>query len=155
MMTVCGRYARSRVQAEDLLQEAFIRIFRSLEQFRADGPLEAWLRRIVVRTAINYYHATASRQPEVDLSEAAEVTADDNHALASLSVADIQAMIHLLPDGYRLVLNLFCFEGYSHREIADLLGIEEKTSSSQLFKARQRLLILLRHSEYAPSYGSR
>jgi RNA polymerase sigma factor (sigma-70 family) len=137
-----------------LLQDAFIRIFNSLDQFRADGPLEAWLRRIVVRTAITHFHSTRHRtQQEVDLEEAADAVADDYDALSRLRVEDIRAMIHQLPEKCRLVLNLYCFEGFSHREIADALGIEEKTSSSQLFKARQRLLTLLRRDEYALSYG--
>lgn len=155
LLVVCTRYARNRAQAEDLLQEAFIRVFRYLPQYRAEGPLEAWLRRLVVRTAINYYHATARQQREVELEEAAMVTAEDNNALAQLSMEDIRGLINQLPDGCRLVLNLYCFEGLSHREIAELLGIEEKTSSSQLFKARQRLLVLLRRDEYALGYGSR
>ncbi len=133
-----------------------MRIFRSLEQFRADGPLEAWLRRIVVHTAITHYHAARTRRErqEVDLDEAADATADDHDALARLRLEDIWAMIHRLPEKCRLVLNLYCFEGYSHKEIAAALGIEEKTSSSQLFKARQRLLVLLRRDEYALNYGS-
>jgi RNA polymerase sigma-70 factor (ECF subfamily) len=154
LLAVCCRYAPSRAQAEDLLQDAFIRIFNALDQFRADGPLEAWLRRIVVRTAITHFHSTRNRtQYEVDLEEAADAVADDYDALSRLRVEDIRAMIHQLPEKCRLVLNLYCFEGFSHREIADALGIEEKTSSSQLFKARQRLLTLLRRDEYALSYG--
>ncbi len=150
LLSVCQRYARTSAQAEDILQEAYIRIFRSLALFRGEGPLEAWMRRIVVRTAINHYHAGAVEKAEVGLNaDAFGVCADDNNALAQLSVQDILGLIHQLPDGYRLVMNLFCFEGYSHREIADLLGIEEKSSSSQLFKARQRLLLLLRRAEYA------
>lgn len=153
-MTACARYTSSRAQAEDLLQDAFIRIFQALDQYRADGPLEGWLRRIVVRTAITHYHSTKNRsRQEVDLEEAADATSDDHDALDRLRVEDILAMIHQLPEKCRLVLNLYCFEGYSHREIAEVLGIEEKTSSSQLFKARQRLLVLLRRDEYALNYG--
>ena len=150
------RYTLHRAEAEDLLQEAFLRVFGALDQYRADGPLEAWLRRIVVRTAITHYHAARSRRErqEVELEEAADAVADIADALNHLRVEDIRAMIHQLPEKCRLVLNLYCFEGFSHREIAEALDIEEKTSSSQLFKARQRLLELLRRDEPALSYGA-
>ncbi len=155
LLAICARYTTNQAQAEDLLQEAFIKIFSALDQFRADGPLEAWLRRIVVRTAITHYHASRHRtRQEVELDEAADATTDDHDVLARLRTEDIHAMIQQLPEKCRLVLNLYCFEGYSHRQIAEELGIEEKTSSSQLFKARQRLLILLRRDEYALPYGS-
>ncbi len=155
LLAVCCRYAPTRAAAEDVLQEALIRAFRSLDQYRGAGPLEAWLRRIVVRTAINSFHAAAARPPEVDLGEAADITADDHDALEQLAVDDLRALIQQLPAGYRLVLNLYCFEGYAHREIAGLLGIDEKTSSSQLFKARQKLLALLRRPDYALGYDFR
>lgn len=155
LLAVCLRYTSSRVVAEDLLHEALLRAFRSLDQYRGDGPLEAWLRRIVVRTAINHFHATAARPVEVDLDEAADISTDDHDALAQLATADLRALIQRLPDAPRLVFNLYCIEGYSHKEIAGLLGIEEKTSSSQLAKARQRLLVLLRRPEYALGYDPR
>ena len=149
LLAVCGRYARSGGQAEDVLQDAFIRAFRNLEQYRGEGPLAAWLRRIVVRTAINHYQAAAVRPAEVDLDEAAGISSDDHDALAQLSAADLRAVIQQLPDGYRIVLNLYCLDGYQHREIAELLGIDERTSSSQLAKARRKLLTLLRRPHYA------
>ncbi len=149
LFAVCKRYAPTREQAEDLLQDAFIRAFRALPQYRGDGPLEGWLRRIVVRTAINQFHAAAIRPTEVDLMEAADLTSADHDALAQLSADDLRTVIQQLPDGYRLVLNLYCFEGYQHREIAEMLGIDERTSSSQLAKARRKLLGLLRRSTYA------
>ena len=155
LLAVWARYAPTRAAAEDLLQEALIRSFKALGQYRADGPLEAWLRRIVVRTAINSYHAAAARPAEVDLDEAADLTTDDHDALDQLAVEDLRTLIQGLPAGYRLVLNLYCFEGYSHAEIAAALGIAEKTSSSQLFKARQRLLALLRRPDYALGYDPR
>ncbi len=149
LFAVCRRYAPTREQAEDLLQEAFIRGFRALGQYRADGPLEGWLRRIVVRTAINQFHAAAARPRETDLTEAADLSSADHDALAHLSADDLRDVIRQLPDGYRLVLNLYCFEGYAHREIAEMLHIDERTSSSQLAKARRKLLALLRRPTYA------
>jgi RNA polymerase sigma factor (sigma-70 family) len=149
LFAVCKRYASTREHAEDLLQDGFIRAFRALSQYRGEGPLEGWLRRIVVRMAINQFHAAAVRPTEVDLMEAADLSTADHDALAQLSADDLRNVIQQLPDGYRIVLNLYCFEGYQHREIADLLGIDERTSSSQLAKARRKLLTLLRRPTYA------
>lgn len=147
LMGICLRYARSRSQAEDLMQDAFIRVFQRLEQFRGEGPLDAWVRRIAVSTCLDHYRAEARRWREVDLDAAAELTSDDSDALSRLSQQDLVGLINRLPDGYRVVLNLYCLEGYSHKEIAAQLGIEEKTSSSQLFKARRLLAELVRRSE--------
>ena len=154
LLAVACRYAPTRAAAEDVLQDALIRAFASLEQYRGEGALEAWLRRIVVRTAINHFHAAAARPAEAGLDEAAHLTTDDYDILARLAADDLRALIQRLPTGYRLVLNLYCIEGYTHTEIAALLGIDERMSSSQLAKARRRLLALLRHAEYAPDYDS-
>jgi len=147
VLGTCLRYARSRTQAEDLAQEAFIRVFQRLPQFRADGPLEAWVRRVTVSTCLDHYRSEARRWREVELDAASELTSDDADALGRLSQQDLVSLINRLPDGYRMVLNLYCLEGYSHKEIAAQLGIEEKTSSSQLFKARRLLAELVRRSE--------
>lgn len=152
VLGTCQRYARSRSQADDLAQEAFIRIFQRLDQFRADGPLDAWVRRVTVSTCLDHYRAEARRWREVDLDAAAELTAVDSDALSRLNQQDLVALINRLPDGYRVVLNLFCVEGFSHKEIAAQLGIEEKTSSSQLFKARRLLAELVRRSEITFSH---
>ena len=121
LLIVCHRSARTNAQAEDTLQEAHIRIFSGLALFRAEGPLEAWMRQIVVRTTINQYHAAAVEKAEVGLSaDAFEVSTDDNNALAQFPAQDILHLVNQLPDGYRLALNFFCLEGYSHREIAGL-----------------------------------
>ncbi len=126
LLAVACRYAPTRAVAEDLLQDALIRSFRALDQYRGDGPLEAWLRRTVVRTAINHYHAAAARPAEVELEEAADITTDDHDALDQLAVEDLRTLIQGLPAGYRLVLNLYCFDGYSHAEIAVALGIAKR-----------------------------
>ncbi|MBC7449603.1 MAG: sigma-70 family RNA polymerase sigma factor [Hymenobacteraceae bacterium] len=148
LLGVCLRYAHSRTDAQDILQEAFIRIFERLDQYQGSGTLAGWLKRVVVTTAINHYHAELRYwQRTVELTEATHITADGNDMLSQLSAADLLGLISQLPTGYRVVLNLYCIEGFSHKEIAQQLGIEERTSSSQLHKARRLLQALVRRSE--------
>lgn len=148
VLGVCLRYARSRAQADDWLQETFLRVFQRLEQFRGDGPFDAWVRRVAVTTCLDHYRADAHRWPRTaDLDAAATLTTDDADALADLAQQDLLRLIAGLPDGYRLVLNLYCLEGFSHREIGERLGIDERTSSSQLFKARRLLAERVRRAE--------
>ena len=145
---VCLRYAHSRADAQDILQEGFIRVFERLGQYQGNGALEGWLKRVLVTTAVNHYHAELRYwQRNVELTDAAHVTADGNDALGQLSAAELLALISQLPTGYRLVLNLYCVEGYSHAEIGEQLGIDERTSSSQLHKARRQLQALVRRAD--------
>ncbi len=157
LLGICLRYARSRAQADDWLQESFLRIFQRLDQFRGDGPFDAWVRRVAVTTCLDHYRADVQRWPRTaDLDDAATLTSDDADALAQLAQQDLIRLIAGLPDGYRLVLNLFCLEGYSHREIGERLGIDERTSSSQLSKARRLLAERVRRAEsvYADDFLS-
>jgi RNA polymerase sigma factor (sigma-70 family) len=145
LMGVCLRYCPSRAEAEDALQNAFIKIFGSLHQFSGQGPFEAWARRITVNTAINAYHQRQQRGPHVEYDEAAEVPHPDGTPLEQLSADDLLRVLQTLPLGYRTVLNLYAVEGYSHAEIADMLGISEGTSKSQLARARRLLETKLSH----------
>ncbi len=145
---MCLRYAHSRADAQDILQEAFIRIFERLDQYQGNGVLEGWLRRVVVTTAVNHYHTELRYwKRNVELTEANHVTTDGNDLLSQLSANELLVLINRLPTGYRMVLNLYCIEGYSHAEIAAQLGIEERSSSSQLHKARRMLQAMVRRSE--------
>jgi len=143
---VCLRYARTETEAQDYLQEAFIRIFRDLNQFRGEGSLEGWLRRITVRTALG-----ALRKERLEFP--AEMEAFFNHpaseptALEALQARDIAAIIRQLPSGYRAVFNLYAIEGYRHAEIAGMLGISEGASRSQYARARKALQNLLTEPE--------
>ena len=150
VLGVCVRYARSRAQADDWLQETFIRVFGRLEQFRGEGPFDAWVRRVAVTTCLDHYRADAPRWRDEPLEAAADLTSDDADALTNLGQQDLLRLVGRLPDGYRLVLNLYCLEGYSHREIGQQLGIDERTSSSQLFKARRLLAEWVRRAELVP-----
>ncbi|MCB9182542.1 MAG: sigma-70 family RNA polymerase sigma factor [Flavobacteriales bacterium] len=138
MYAVCLRYARHELEAQDLMQEGFIRVFEKLKDFRLEGSLEGWVRRIMVHTSINHYRRKSFQQERFGLERLPEhpVEAD---ALDQLGQAEILAMVAALPDGYRMVFNLFAIEGYDHAEIAELLGCGESTSRSQLAKARRHL----------------
>lgn len=138
MMTICLRYACDYTEAEDILQESFIRIFTYIAQFKNEGSFEGWMRRIVVTTALKTIQKRKIRFME--LSEATHATAQvEAHAVANLQEDELLKMINDLPDGYRVVFNLAVIEGYSHEEIAKLLNIQPGTSRSQLVKARRML----------------
>lgn len=134
---VCLRYARNSAEAQDMLQEGFIRIFRYLPDFQQKGSLEGWLRRIVVNVALRMIQASFSKY-EIPVDTMPDSGADAA-ILPQLSAEELMRIIRRLPDGYRVVFNLFAIEGYSHAEIAAQLNIDESTSRSQLTKARKLL----------------
>jgi RNA polymerase sigma factor (sigma-70 family) len=138
MLAVCMRYARHRMEAEDLLQDGFIRVFTRLEQYKFEGPFEQWIRVIMINNAIKKFHKK-SHQNEIYMSEQMPEEAIEADAVAQLNEVELLQMIDALPDGYRMVFNLYAIEGYNHKEIGGLLGIEESTSRSQLAKARKVL----------------
>lgn len=144
MMGVARRYARTLPEAEDILQDAFVKVFSYLSEFRAEGTLEGWIRRIVVTTAINHWKSGQMRRQTqgASLDDIADPPAADASALDQLNVAEVLALMEQLPDGCRLVLLLYAVDGYSHREISELLNIQESTSKAQLSKARKQLLQL-------------
>lgn len=138
MMTVCLRYACDHAEAEDILQEAFIRVFTYIAQYKNEGSFEGWIRRIVVTTALKIINKRKIRFNE--LNDAVEGSAHtESYALTNLTEGELLKMINALPDGYRLVFNLNAIEGYSHEEIAKMLNIQPGTSRSQLVKARRML----------------
>jgi len=139
MYSVCLRYARNTLEADDLLQEGFIRVFTFLKDYRGQGSMEGWVRKTFVNTAINYYNQRSKDHAEVniDKSEADQAISED--AIDKLSVDELLKLIQELPEGYRLVFNLYVMEGYSHQEISGMLHITESTSKSQLSRARLSL----------------
>ncbi len=144
MLAVCRRYARHEMEAEDLLQEAFIRVFDRLSQFKHQGSFEGWIRRIVVHTVLKHFRKASTQREQIGLPEFVEGEYIDPSALQHLQEEELLKLIAALPDGYRLVFNLYAIEGYSHKEIAQLLGIGESTSRSQFLKARKTLQAQLR-----------
>ena len=137
-MTICLRYCNDVMEAEDILQEGFIRIFNNLHQFKFEGSFEGWMRRVVVNVALK--HLQKKRLQFVEIKEEQNQGSQiDSYAFSSLGEDDLMKLIQQLPDGYRAVFNLNVIEGYSHDEIAEMLGIQASTSRSQLVKARKML----------------
>jgi RNA polymerase sigma factor (sigma-70 family) len=138
MMGVCMRYSKNKEEAEDFLQEGFVKVFTHLRTYKAKGSLEGWVRRIIVNTILDGMRKKSLMFKVVDIEEAGnEVRADD--LLSEISVQDLVAMIQELAPGYRTVFNLFAVEGYTHKEIGTRLGISEGTSKSQFSMARKIL----------------
>ena len=135
MFAVCLRYAATMDDAKDLLQEGFIKIFNNLAKYRGDGSFEGWIRRIFVNTCIEHFRKKANLY---NVSEVQETTVEDKewNVLDRLAEQDIMNMIHDLSPGYRTVFNMHVIEGFSHKEIAEILGINEGTSKSQLARAK-------------------
>lgn len=139
MYGVCLRFARNTMEADDILQEGFIKVFSYLKDFRQEGSLEGWVRRTIVNTAINYYNSKQNEWNETSIEKAQSYHSDAEDALDKISAGDLLNLIHELPEGYRMVFNLYVIEGYNHQEIAEMLHISENTSKSQLSRARMAL----------------
>jgi RNA polymerase sigma-70 factor (ECF subfamily) len=140
MLAICYRYTKSVADAEDVLQEGFVKAFRNLEQYKGEGELGAWLRRIMVTTAINYLKKASRYQTELLFGD------DQLHAVSTyqpevaLGAKELADLIRQLPAGYQTIFNLHAVEGYSHVEIGQMLGIKEGTSRSQYARARALLI---------------
>ncbi len=145
-MNVCNRYARSEVEAEEMLNDAFLRIFTKIDYYDSNFPFPTWLHTIVVRTCINYLKKYHLKTQTTDLEFAEYHTAFDESALNRLSFDEIILMVRQLPPSYRAAFNLAAIEGYSHAEIAEMFGITEATSRSNLMVARQKLKIMVSQS---------
>ena len=135
MYAVCLRYSGNAADAQDLLQEGFIKVFKNLNKFRGEGSFEGWMRRIFLNTSIEHYRKKINM---LSVTETQEVTIEDKewNVLDNLAEKDIISIIHELSPGYRIVFNMHVIEGYTHKEIADILGINEGTSKSQFARAR-------------------
>ena len=139
MLSVCYRYAINREDAEDMLQEGFVRVFSQLHSFEKRGSLEGWVRKVIVHTCINILKKNKKFNESVDLIYANKIHVREESIPAIVQAKQIVECIRLLPMGYRTVLNLFAIEGYSHKEVALLLDIEESTSRSQFTRAKAML----------------
>ena len=138
MLGLCFRYAGDEMIAEDIMVEGFMRVFSKIDQFSGDGSFEGWMRRIMVNEALGFLRKQ-KRILEDTLSDEAENIADYAYADQNLNAEELLALISELPSGYRTVFNLYAIEGYAHMEIAEMLGISESTSKSQLHRARAML----------------
>ncbi len=138
MFGICLRYAASYDEAQDMLQEGFVKVFSKLSTFKDKGPFEGWIRRIFIHTAIEKYRERVYHLPVEDVIDY-EAHVHHNHGLDALHTRDILQFVQKLPLQYRLVFNLFALEGYNHKEIAEALDISESTSRSNLARARMLL----------------
>jgi len=138
MLGVCLRYVKDQPEAEGVMVKSFFKVFNKIDQFKADGSFEGWIRRIMVNESLIYLRKNKSMYLEVDI-ESAEREPDYGSLNNNLEVEDLMKLINNLPVGYRTVFNLYAIEGFSHKEIASQLGINENTSKSQLSRARTLL----------------
>ncbi len=143
MFAICLRYAKNQMDAEDILQDAFVKLFNNLHRFRGEGSFDGWVRRIFVNTAIE--HIRKNKLNSVDITEAMESSVADaqSNALDRLFEKDLLKTTGNLSDGYKTVFSMYAVDGYSHKEIADKLGISESTSKSQFSRAKAILRNIL------------
>jgi len=143
---ICLRYAGNRAEAQDILQEGFIKIFSKIRTFNRQGSFEGWMKRIIINTALNYLRDHARERLFIPVSEEVADMPDETIENDSPEPLPSEAMLKLvqgLPEGYRMVFNLYVFEQHTHKEIAELLGISENTSKTQLMRARLLLQKLI------------
>ena len=155
MMAVCMRYAKDRMEAEDVLQVGYVKVFQKVKEYRGDGSFEGWIRRVMVNTAIESYRKNLRTLSVVPIEDAYEQPAT-GFDFSRLGMQDLMKVIQKLADGYRMVFNMYVIEGYSHKEIAETLGISEGASKSQLSRARAILkeeIIKMEGINYATHAG--
>jgi RNA polymerase sigma factor (sigma-70 family) len=139
LLGVCRRYARTVAEAEDIFQEAFIKIFNNLHTLEKIESVSAWVKSLVVRTAIDHYRNTSHEREQVGYDNVIEHPEEDFDIFSSMGREQILGVINSLPDGYRVVINLYLIDGFTHVEIAEMLNISEGTSKSQLSRGRELL----------------
>ena len=144
MYAVCLRYTSTTEDAEDVLQDGFLKIYHALDSFNAESNIKTWMQRIMINTAINHYRQKKRLEFRTIEGEQIEVLKIvDDTVISQMSTDELLDVINELPDGYRMVFNLYIIEGYKHREIAEMLDITEGTSKSQLAKAKNAVQELL------------
>lgn len=139
MLGVCLRYSKNLAEAEDILQDGFIKVYKNIKNFRKEGSFEGWIRRIIINSAITHINKNKISFNEIDEEK---MEYPDETETESYSPVDQEVLLNLIqkmPEGYRMVMNLYVFEGFTHKEISNVLNISENTSKSQLSKARKYL----------------
>jgi RNA polymerase sigma-70 factor (ECF subfamily) len=152
MFAVCYRYGHNREDAEDMLQEGFIKVFSQIHKFENRGALEGWIRRIMIHTCINILKKNKRFNESVDLIHAGNLQVREDSIPSIVQAKEVVECIRMLPMGYRTVLNLYAIEGFSHKEIAEMLDVEESTSRSQYTRAKAMLedILLKKNILYKP-----
>lgn len=152
MLTICRRYVRTTAEAEDVLQEGFLKAFLNIRTFRFESSLAGWLTTIMVRTALNSQRQKLYLMPVVDVAKVG-LHDEEPSAISAMETEHLISLIQELPDGCRVVFNLYAIEGYAHQEIAEMLGVSEGTSKSQYSRARQLLRDKISKINTASLYG--
>ena len=142
---IAYRYTKKEADAEDVLQEAFVKIFQNLSKYNGAGSFEGWMKRIVVTTAINFYHKNKKDNLFASYDLESENISESNNIIEQLSTDELLDCLRTLPEGFQLIVNLYAIEGYSHKEIAEMLNINEGTSKSQLSRGRKLLEAKMLH----------
>lgn len=142
MFPICRRYANNEEDALDILHDGFIKVFKNIDKYQVGTSLTAWIKRVMVNTSIDYYRKETRRR-SVDIEDAKSLASDNPDALSEISAEEIIHLLQHLSPQYRSVFNLYVIEGYSHKELAEMLNITESTSRSNLVKARTKLKELL------------
>lgn len=143
MLGVCSRYADSSEEAEDILQEGFIKIFQKMDTFRSQGSLEGWMKRIMVNTALDSFRKNKNLRYQIDIESIEYTSGEIPSVMGTMGAKELLKLIKTMPAGFRTVFNLYAIEGYTHKEIGEMLGITESTSKSQYSRARVFLQKLL------------
>lgn len=140
MFAVCLRYMGNTMEAEEVLQESFIKVFDKLNQWKGNGPLGGWIRTIVVNTALTRIKNNKKFKLDKNIDEAVTLSDNNEDQLEAMQAEDLMRLIAQMPEGYKTVFNLFVVEGYGHKEIGELLGVSESTSKTQFLKAKNWLV---------------
>ena len=146
MMAICLRYAKSTAEAEDVLQEGFIKVFANLKNFRSESRLDTWMTRIMINAGLNQNRQKLYLMPMVDINDV-DISEPEEISLSHFHFSELVLLIQSLPEGCRMVFNLFAIEGYGHKEIASLLNVSEGTSKSQYNRAKSLLRTKLMEME--------
>jgi len=139
MLGVCMRYIDNKETAHDILQEGFVKVFFNLNSYQGNGSFEGWMRKIFVNCALEYLRHADVLRDSVNLDDISSFASDKSSAVADISAAELMKLIRELPAGFRAVFNMYAIDGYSHKDIAEKLGITESTSRSRFTRARQLL----------------
>ncbi|MFN5910587.1 MAG: RNA polymerase sigma factor [Bacteroidota bacterium] len=139
MMAVCLRYSKDREQAEDVFQDGFVKVFMKLADFKSEGSLEGWIRRVMVNTALDQLRKNGKLLGDISTDDVAYKLEHNDPIEENLMAEDLMKLVLAMPEGYKVVFNMFAIEGYSHAEIAATLGITESTSKSQYSRAKAYL----------------
>lgn len=148
MRGICLRYVRTDFEVEDILQEAFIKVFTNIKSYNFQGQFGGWVRRIVVNTAINYYWSNEYLNKQIAIENVNESEMEAVEIADKLSVDELYGLINKLPEGYRFVFNMYAIDGYSHKEVGEILNIAESASRSQYSRAKQSLIQLINKQKY-------